>query len=58
MEYQQKVVDACTGKTEFPKGRAFGKMDTTTGTVPHDSHAATTEQVYDLMLFVVIAPIS
>jgi len=39
--YQQKLLDACIGKVEFPKGRTFSKPETTTSNAARDFRATT-----------------
>ena len=46
--HQQKLLDACVGKAQFPKARTFGKTDTSTNHVFHYLHTDTTEQMYDI----------
>jgi myosin heavy subunit len=42
--YQQRLLDACMGKADFPKVRTFSKTDTSTNSVFHDLQAATNGQ--------------
>jgi len=48
--YQQRLLDACIGKAEFPKGQTPGKTDTTTDSMFHDIPAAAAEQTYGVTL--------
>jgi len=50
MAYQQRLLDASSGKVEFPKTGTLGKTEAYTNNVFHDIHAATAEQMYDITL--------